>query len=206
MGNKVDKEINSEAKEKLINSALYLFEKKGYLYTSVQEISEHAEMTKGGFYYYFKSKDELLYTIHDEFIEYELQKTLKIVNDTSLSYTEQLKKLMFSIWESIALYKEKVAIFFREMKYINEDEFKLIREKRDRLEECFVKTIQNGIECGEFDPDINPRITAFSILGIPAWAIHWYRPDGPLTIEEIAKLNENIILKGITNQNFNPKD
>jgi AcrR family transcriptional regulator len=186
-----------DTKLRLVESAVKLFERKGYLETSVQDIVEEAQLTKGSFYYYFSSKEDILFLIHDEFIEYELSKALDVVDRKDMSYSEKLKRLMFITWESIALYKEKVSIFMREMKYIEGERFKKIKEKRDRFEQCYVKVLQGGIDCGEFKPNLDPKIIAFSLMGMCGWGVHWYRSDGPLSIEEIARMHNLMILNGI---------
>lgn len=50
-------------KAKLIEESLSLFEKRGFAETSIQDIVDACGVTKGSFYYYFKSKTELLFDI-----------------------------------------------------------------------------------------------------------------------------------------------
>ena len=50
---------NPAAKEKLLNAAQALILKKGFSATSVDEVCKAAKLTKGSFFHYFKSKDEL---------------------------------------------------------------------------------------------------------------------------------------------------
>ncbi|WP_050616339.1 TetR/AcrR family transcriptional regulator [Bacillus testis] len=51
-------------KEKLImDAAMKLFAQKGFSATSIQEIATEAEISKGSFYLYYKSKENLLYRI-----------------------------------------------------------------------------------------------------------------------------------------------
>lgn len=48
-----------ESRHRLIRCASELFWKNGYFATGVSEILKFAELPKGSFYFYFKSKDEL---------------------------------------------------------------------------------------------------------------------------------------------------
>lgn len=48
-----------KSRQILIETAAELFLKNGYYHTSVNEILNACEMTKGSFYFYFSSKDEL---------------------------------------------------------------------------------------------------------------------------------------------------
>ena len=49
-----------EKEKKIIEAGISLFAKKGYSSTSIQEIVDSCEMSKGAFYLYFKSKESLL--------------------------------------------------------------------------------------------------------------------------------------------------
>ena len=46
--------------ERLLRHAIILFAQRGFDATSVQDIVDAANVTKGAFYYYFTSKDDLL--------------------------------------------------------------------------------------------------------------------------------------------------
>ncbi len=48
------------AKDRIIQSAKELFSQKGYNHTTVDDIVRHAGLSKGAFYFYFKSKDQLM--------------------------------------------------------------------------------------------------------------------------------------------------
>lgn len=50
-------------KEKIIKESIRLFLKKGFKGTSIQDIVDALDLTKGAFYWYFKSKKDLFYEI-----------------------------------------------------------------------------------------------------------------------------------------------
>ena len=49
-----------QVRQKIIQSALQLFNKHGFTAASIDDIMGGAGMTRGGFYSYFQSKDALL--------------------------------------------------------------------------------------------------------------------------------------------------
>ena len=60
------------AKNKIVSAAWQLFYEKGYNKTTVDDIIELSGTSKGSFYYYFSTKDELLNTLSlmlDEYYE-----------------------------------------------------------------------------------------------------------------------------------------
>lgn len=64
---------HSPAKEKLLETARQLMQTQGYSATSVDQICEAAGLTKGGFFHYFKSKEELGKSVLDYYVLSSLQ-------------------------------------------------------------------------------------------------------------------------------------
>jgi AcrR family transcriptional regulator len=60
-------------KQELMDAALDLFADKGYDNTSINDIIDRVGVTKGAFYYYFKSKEQVLDEIVEKFNEYDAQ-------------------------------------------------------------------------------------------------------------------------------------
>ncbi len=58
-----------ETKDSILHAARYLFEKKGFENTSVEEITDQADVSKGTFFNHFTSKDSLLTGIAEEEVE-----------------------------------------------------------------------------------------------------------------------------------------
>ncbi len=54
-------------------AAAKLFYEKGYIETSIDDIADSMKMTKGGIYYYFKSKNEILYFVLDHYVDFFLE-------------------------------------------------------------------------------------------------------------------------------------
>jgi len=52
-------EMQSEARQRIVNTALDLFYRQGYLATGINQIIEEAGVSKNTFYYYFPSKEDL---------------------------------------------------------------------------------------------------------------------------------------------------
>jgi TetR/AcrR family transcriptional repressor of nem operon len=53
-------------KEKIINQSLRLFSLNGFLNTSLRDILEAAQISKGGFFNYFKNKEDLFHQVLSE--------------------------------------------------------------------------------------------------------------------------------------------
>lgn len=53
-------------RRKIVQAALHLFSVKGYFHTSVSDILQATDLTKGGLYGHFQSKEEVWYAVYDE--------------------------------------------------------------------------------------------------------------------------------------------
>jgi AcrR family transcriptional regulator len=57
-----------DARDQILNAALSLFARQGFAHTSMNDIVRESGVSKGGVYWHFKSKDELVLAIFDAFL------------------------------------------------------------------------------------------------------------------------------------------
>ena len=76
----------------LINIGTAIFTQKGFSITSLDEIVEIAEIPKGSFYYYFKSKDEYAIEVIKNYGIYFSKKLQRILSNDKKSPLERLKE------------------------------------------------------------------------------------------------------------------
>lgn len=62
-------QIQHESKVRLLQAAFYVIRKKGYQATRVEDICEAAGLTKGSFFYHFKSKEDMALTATEHWNE-----------------------------------------------------------------------------------------------------------------------------------------
>lgn len=77
-------------KQEIIDKSSALFNRKGYLKTSVADIVKEVAVAKGTFYYYFKSKEEVLDAIIEQQIDVICQRAKDIANDETLDVHQKL--------------------------------------------------------------------------------------------------------------------
>ena len=80
-------------RDRIKRTATILFAANGIRNTKIEDIAKVLEMAKGGFYYYFKSKEELLLEIMDNSI-ISRKEFLKEVGDLDISFEEKLKMIV----------------------------------------------------------------------------------------------------------------
>jgi hypothetical protein len=53
-----------------------------------------------------------------------------------------------------------------------------------------------AVRAGQIRP-VNPKVAAFSFLGMVLWIYKWFRPDGPISAEELAREMQDILFGGL---------
>lgn len=183
-------------RRQLVDSALHLFFRHGFDRTSLQQIVEEAGLTKGAFYHHFQSKEDLLWQIQDEYLETQRDGALAII-DKGGPAVEQVRSLIELSLVGVAEHRPHVAIFQQEQRHLTGERLAEITRKRDEVEALFRGAVQSGIDEGAFRADVSARIVTFGILGMCAWAFHWFNPRGRLGIGDVAEQFCAMILDGL---------
>lgn len=194
--------LKQSVKERILDTALDLFQQKGYHGVSVDEIVDVANTSKGGFYHSFKSKDALLYEIHDIFITHVLKETKKAYIEQQTPM-DQLCAMLFAFTNVFHVYNRHITVFYDESAYLQPDFKVIIHQKRTEYRKLIEQVIDEGKLSGHFRPEISTTITAMAIIGLVNWTYKWYRQEGALSMEQITSYFNDIILRGIvTDQGF----
>lgn len=190
----------SDLRNRIIQEALFLFEKNGFHGVSVNQVVQKVGTSKGGFYHHFTSKDELLFVIHDTFITYVLDKAM-IANGTYESPTQKLEAIVKDFVKVFDLYSAHISVFYQENIYLKPEYESLIKKKRDHFKQIIIETIDEGKESGDFRSDIPADITGMAILGMVNWTYKWYKQSGPKSIDEIGDIFVDLILRAVLETN-----
>ena len=81
-----------ERRNEIIETAGKLFEEKGYEQTQVQDIVNEIGVAKGLFYYYFKSKDEVMEELADRYADAIIDAVNKLI-DKDISTFDKISRI-----------------------------------------------------------------------------------------------------------------
>jgi AcrR family transcriptional regulator len=182
---------------RVLAEATRLFAEKGFLGTSVQEIVDAARVTKGALYYYFSSKDELLYEVYHRVIKKELD-ALERVFAMGLGPRETVRALMTDVILTTAAHSDDVTIFLREMHRLSPEKLEAVRADRRRYHVAFRGVIERGQREGAFRTDISAELVTIGFFGLVHHYYTWYRPHGRFTPEGLARESATWFLHSLT--------
>lgn len=98
----------------ILEQAMILFATKGYHSTSMQEVAEHAGVSKGGLYSYFSSKNELLIEIYRYYYE-SIREQMSQYENMKLSDPRERLQLQLKVYmEGLLSRKEFILMHLRE--------------------------------------------------------------------------------------------
>jgi AcrR family transcriptional regulator len=138
----------SIARERLLESAKRLFSQKGYYATSVEDIVESAGLSKGAFYFYFKSKEELFKSLVEE-IHLSIVKRLESFLERDLPLEDALIEHAKVFLEDIYQNRHIAQIFLFQLMGTNEEFRELYYTKIAHLREMLAKMVDKAIQRGE---------------------------------------------------------
>lgn len=132
-----------------------LFNQKGFSATSLDEISNELNMTKGAFYHYIKDKDDLLKKCFEQslYITEKIQNTAAKIDGDGLSKIEHCCRELFYIQNSeigpLIRYNSAMALAPKQKKLI----FQRTQNNSKRLSSFLVDGMKDG-SIREIDPSI----------------------------------------------------
>jgi AcrR family transcriptional regulator len=183
-----------EKKAAIIKSAAKAFGQKGFHAATIEDITNELKMTKGSLYYYFSTKEELLYNAH----LLSLEKVLQNIIEVNATDDPPDVKIKAAISKHLAVFAEDFeGAFMLQYEFHLPDEYlEKIIAMRDVYQKNFIQIIEEGIQAGVFKAQ-NARMTAFIILGSINWFLRWYSSSGSWSVEEISDAYINLFCNGL---------
>ncbi|SDE20174.1 transcriptional regulator, TetR family [Paenibacillus sp. UNCCL117] len=174
-----------ERRNEILDAAERLFQAKGYERATIQDILQEVGIAKGTFYYYFKSKEEVLDAIVDRYVEKGVKAATAIAADDRLTVHEKLLHIMLAQKHG----SDGEPYLVEELHHIRNAQLhqKSLSETVLRLTPVLQEVIEQGIREGEFTtPYPRESIELLLVAAVTMFdeGIFPWRPD-----ELTAKIN-----------------
>ncbi len=196
MAAKVEKHTQSDGRAaEVYRTAAKIILQKGYDATSVSDIADALGITKAGLYHYIKGKTELLY----EIMKYGLEELEKEVLVPGLAIGDPEERLRFVITTHARLVTHgdgAVTILVDEARALTPAQGRFVTRMKRKYVDCLRTTLEELKAQGKLH-DVDTTVAAFSIAGSINWLSRWYRPDGRLTADAIARQIADIAFSGV---------
>jgi AcrR family transcriptional regulator len=193
-----------QKRQEIIDHATKLFAKHGFHATTVADICEAAGISKGVLYHYVETKEEILYEIHEKYIQALLERAEAIVGVGSSCETE-LRELSKVLLRTLADYHEEVTVFLQEWRILLSDQsrWRKVASKRREFGRIVQRVIVGGQEDGVFQQS-DPETTTLAFLGMHNYSYQWYDRRGTKTPEAISTTFMDIFIAGLAVRRESP--
>jgi AcrR family transcriptional regulator len=182
-------------RDAVLREAARTFNEKGFHSTSLDELAVRLHVTKPTLYYYFRSKEEILYECLLRGLG-ELEEAVDAALIAPGSGLERFVEVMHG-YAGIVL-----GDFGYTTVHIGQDPLSPQRRAQARRVERRVahklqSLIAAGIDDGSIAP-CDPKVMASTFAGALNWITRWYRPDGVMSADDITGQCVNLLLSGFT--------
>lgn len=176
-------------------AAAKLFSMKGYIETSMEDIATAAKMSKGGMYYYFSNKCDILSYVLSSFMDLALE---NIENDLQ-GITDPSEKIRFIIRRHVKIYNENMyeaKVLLNEVHNLSGRTFTNIRSMEKKYF-SIVRGILSSYIASQSDKNTATVIT-FNLLGMCNWIYSWYNPRGIISPEQLSEIIFDNFTEGLS--------
>ena len=179
----------------ICRTAAQLFRDRGFDGTSVGDVARALGLTKAGLYHYFDSKEALLF----EIMMYGLDRVRDdvIVPIREIRDPEERLRQIIVRHARIATHgRGAVANLSEERRALPSAARRQVEERMHVYVELIRGTLTELKAAGRLTA-VDPTVATFNLLGMILWLPRWFRQDGRLSQEVVAKQIADMALGGL---------
>ncbi|KHL10013.1 AcrR family transcriptional regulator [Mumia flava] len=189
--------------ETVLRRAIDLFNRQGYEATSVGDIAAELGLVKSAIYHHVPSKEHLLAAALDEALD-----GLSAAIDAATQRhggAPAYDRLVAVVRESVqilAAHQPAVTLLLRVRgnSEVEQAALKRRREIDDKLATLVAEAAEEGYVRSDIPADLASRL----LFGMVNSLIEWYRPDGPLGVDELADQVVEMAFEGLRTPPLRP--
>ena len=186
---------NLQKTEEIYQVIARLFAYRGYHSTSMREIARELGMNQSSLYYYFASKQDILFTLMNDAMD-DVLAILEDISSTDLLPEDRLNRVLSFYTQYYAGDQERLILLINEMNSLNE-EYRSILVGKQRRYVQLIKSILEELAAQDKIKQIDPAIATFAFFGMVHYTIKWYHKDGPVSLDQLANSFVEIFTKGV---------
>ncbi len=181
--------------EGILRRAAAVFCERGFHQASIRDIARATGVSLAGLYYYFPSKDHLLYLIQRHTFETILEEARSALAPLA-DPEERLRALIHLHLKFFVAHPNEMKVLTHEAESLEDD----LRRDIHAIKKSYYQLCFNQVEAlrraGKFRK-MNTRIAALALFGMMNWIYTWYRPDVDPEPETLAQEMTEVFFHGV---------
>jgi AcrR family transcriptional regulator len=181
----------------ILRHAARVFSEKGYEGASIRDISRSSGVSLSGLYYYFESKQKLLYLIQLHAftsVLKRLERRLAGLQDPE----DRLRALISNHIDYFLRHPPEMKVLAHEDEALEAPYRKEVAEIKRRYYELARRIFEGLREHGRVRR-VNPRVAVLSLFGMMNWIYKWHNPRVDPQADRLAETMASIFLEGVAN-------
>ena len=183
----------------IIVAATRLFNRRGFLATTMEEIAAATDMNPATLYHYVQGKEELAYHAYLKSCEVR-RSQLEFASDPKLDGLSRIRRFL----ECLITDDYRPALL-SEVGALREEWADHVRRTQRANIRMMQSMVARGVHDGSIATD-DPALTGIAVLSIVEWMTFWYTTRLSYSREEILALFEDVIVNGVTPPDARPFD
>ncbi len=185
--------------ETVLRRAIGLFNLQGYDATSIGDLAKELGLTKSAIYHHVPSKEALLAAALDEALD-GLAETIDAAAN-EVAETSAYERLRTAVRQSVEILGHHLPAVTLLLRVRGNSEVELAALKRRRvIDDKLAGLVQAAVDEGSLRADIAPELISRLLFGMVNSLVEWYRPDGPVPVEELSTAIVDLAFEGLRNQ------
>jgi TetR/AcrR family transcriptional regulator, cholesterol catabolism regulator len=181
--------------ERMLHAAATLFAQKGYTAASTREIAGILGIRKASLYYHIENKEDLLYAICKSSLD-QIRRDVAGALEKVKDPLERIRVLVRAHIKSLVRDQVAHSVAVGEMHALSGARLQEVIALRDAYEELVRSVLQDARKAGVLRDDIGVKYLCLILLGLLNRVEMWYRRDGALSPDQLARVFEAIFLTG----------
>ena len=186
--------MKAEKRKIIRNAAAKVFAKRGFKSATTRDIARSAQISPAAVYYYFDSKEDLLFQILQETISSGLS-LIQEIERSRKGLKEKLSDIL-KIHTQAAVDFNKMKLLVHNQDALNPEHKEKIKEKQRIYANSLIKVLEALKAEGKIT-DLDTKACAFAFFGMVSWAYRWYDPKGKISPARLSEIFHRIFTKGI---------
>ncbi|WP_181706133.1 TetR family transcriptional regulator [Chthonobacter rhizosphaerae] len=178
------------------DAGVRLIHRHGFEAMSLRQLATEVGLQPGSLYNHFENKQALLF----EIVRTHMEELLAELGAALEGRTDPVDRLTaFSAFHLRYHMTRRMLVYIAnsELRSLEPGNREAIVALRGRYEATVVAILADGVASGAFKV-ADVRVAAYAVIAMLTGVCDWYRPDGRLGQEEIARLYTDLVLKGVT--------
>jgi AcrR family transcriptional regulator len=173
-------------RDDIITGAGRRFASHGYHGTSMRDLGDDLGILGSSIYAHVGGKQELLVAVIERGASYFDASAFEAVSRAS-DPDDALRRLISGHIDVVLDHRSEARTYLSETGFLPTEDQHRIADARDRYEQVFVETIDNGIEEDVFDNQRSARLSAIYVLSILNTVDRWFSDDGEVDRAGLAR-------------------